>query len=81
MVWCVGGVCSKAVVQMTAVACSHSLPLWMGCLITAIDTFTFLFLESYGKCGVGDLVGGCVDLYASNEKVPFMDTCYYYKQF
>lgn len=25
-----------------------TLPLWMGCLITAIDTFTFLFLESYG---------------------------------
>ena len=24
------------------------IPLWEGCLITAVDTFTFLFLESYG---------------------------------
>ena len=24
------------------------IPLWEGCLITGIDTFTFLFLESYG---------------------------------
>lgn len=25
-----------------------TIPLWEGCLITAVDTFTFLFLESYG---------------------------------
>ena len=24
------------------------IPLWEGCLITGVDTFTFLFLESYG---------------------------------
>ena len=27
---------------------SLRIPLWEGCLITGIDTFTFLFLESYG---------------------------------
>ena len=27
----------------------YSIPLWEGCLVTGIDTFTFLFLESYGK--------------------------------
>jgi hypothetical protein len=26
-----------------------SIPLWEGCLITGVDTFTFLFLESYGE--------------------------------
>jgi NRAMP (natural resistance-associated macrophage protein)-like metal ion transporter len=26
----------------------RTIPLWEGCLITAVDTFTFLFLESYG---------------------------------
>lgn len=25
-----------------------TIPLWEGCLITGVDTFTFLFLESYG---------------------------------
>ena len=25
-----------------------SIPLWEGCLVTGVDTFTFLFLESYG---------------------------------
>jgi len=24
------------------------IPLWIGCIITAADTFTFLFLEKYG---------------------------------
>jgi natural resistance-associated macrophage protein 2 len=24
------------------------IPLWIGCIITALDTFTFLFLEKYG---------------------------------
>ena len=27
---------------------SPRIPLWEGCLITGVDTFTFLFLESYG---------------------------------
>lgn len=26
----------------------HRIPLWAGCLITIIDTFTFLFLDKYG---------------------------------
>ena len=29
-----------------------SIPLWEGCLITGVDTFTFLFLESYGIVAV-----------------------------
>ena len=26
-----------------------SVPLWVGCLVTGVDTFIFLFLESYGE--------------------------------
>ena len=26
----------------------NGIPLWIGCIITALDTFTFLFLEKYG---------------------------------
>ena len=26
-----------------------SVPLWAGCLVTGVDTFIFLFLESYGE--------------------------------
>lgn len=26
----------------------YRIPLWAGCLITMVDTFTFLFLDKYG---------------------------------
>jgi len=28
---------------------NQAIPLWAGCLITLLDTFTFLFLDSYGR--------------------------------
>lgn len=28
---------------------NQKIPLWAGCLITMVDTFTFLFLDSYGR--------------------------------
>ncbi|KAK9874628.1 hypothetical protein WA026_005456 [Henosepilachna vigintioctopunctata] len=34
--------------SISAVEQDVSIPLWVGCLITIVDTFTFLFLDKYG---------------------------------
>ena len=39
--------CTMYIVHVVCTCCR--IPLWEGCLITGVDTFTFLFLESYGK--------------------------------
>ena len=47
------------VVQMESWLC-FSIPIWAGALITIVDTFTFLFLESAGLRKLEALFGALI---------------------
>ena len=57
----------------TLAATSLQIPLWAGCLITLLDTFTFLFLDSYGrrKLEVVNYVTSPYDFFSSYS-LPFL---------